>query len=400
MFPHAGSGELLNNMKRKTIFYRILLLMLTTADLAAQQKAAPFLNWHIAGELPAPAGRETSLGVAGPVAGVHRDVLLVAGGANFPDGAPWLGGKKMYYREGFVFRKDQNNSLHLLQSFLLPFTLAYSANCSIPQGVAFAGGENEGGLQNDVWLIQWDAVSQTVVTKNLPALPFAVTNASLAFHQNKLYLAGGERATDVSNELWVLDLADTVSGWKALPPLPKAVSHAVLVVQSNGKEDCLFLLGGRKRNPGGLSDLYASVFQFDLRKGVWSEKKALPYALSAGTGIAAGAHSILLFGGDTGETFHKTEALIAAISKETDAAKKQRLTEEKTVVQSTHPGFCRQVLLYDAAKNKWSSLDCIPFAAPATTTAVKWDGAVYIPSGEIKAGVRTPEILATDLTGL
>ncbi|MDQ3279035.1 MAG: sodium transporter, partial [Bacteroidota bacterium] len=171
------------------------------------------------------------------------------------------------------------------------------------------------------------------------------------------------------------------------------MSHAVLVVQSNGKEDCLYLLGGRKRNPGGLSSLYASVLQFRLQKGEWTEKRALPYAISAGTGVAAGNNAILLFGGDTGETFHKTEALIAAIAKEPDAEKKQQLADEKTGVQSSHPGFCRQVLQYDAKRESWSQQGCIPFPAPVTTTAVAWRSAVFLPSGEIKAGVRTPEIL-------
>lgn len=373
--------------------------MLTTAELAAQQKTAPALNWHIAGVLPAPAGQETTLGVAGSVTGVHQDVLLVAGGANFPERAPWLGGQKKYYSEGFVFRRDRTDSLLLLKSFSLPASLAYSASCSTPQGVVTAGGENETGILRKVLLLRWNEAAQTVEMKELPDLPFAVANASLAFHQNKLYLAGGERAADVTSELWTLDLSNTAAGWKQGPSLPKPVSHAVMVVQSNGKDDCLYFFGGRKRNAYSVSDLYASVFQFDFNKGVWSEKKPLPYALSAGTGIAAGKHFALLFGGDTGETFHKTEALIATISKETDAAKKQRLTEEKIIVQSTHPGFCRQVLLYDAKKDKWSPYGCIPFAAPATTTAVKWDYSVYIPSGEIKAGVRTPEILMAKISG-
>ena len=384
-------------MKQNTTLYLIFLLMLTTADLAAQQKSVPSLEWNVAGVLPAASGQSQSLGVAGPLAGVHQDVFFVAGGANFPEGAPWLGGKKKYYSEGFVFRRDANDSLRLFTSFSLPVSLGYSANCATPQGVVAAGGENENGLRNGVLLLRWDEASQTVVSNDLPALPFAVTNASLAFHQNKLYLAGGERAADVSSELWVLDLTDTASGWKQLPSLPKPVSHGVLVVQSNGKEDCLYLLGGRKRNPGGLSDLYASVFQFSLKKGAWSEKKPLPYALSAGTGVAVGSHFILLFGGDTGETFHKTEGLIAAIGKESDAVKKQQLNEEKITVQSTHPGFCRQVLLYDTKKDNWSPNGCIPFAAPVTTTAVKWGTAVYLPSGEIKAGVRTPEILRGQL---
>lgn len=384
-------------MKQHTTLYLIFLLMLTTGNLAAQQKAVNLLEWNVAGVLPAASGQPHSLGVAGPLAGVHQDVFLVAGGANFPEGAPWLGGGKKYYSEGFVFRRKETDSLHLFKSFSLPFSLGYSANCSTPQGVVAAGGENENGLRNTVLMLQWDEASQTVVIKNLPALPFPVTNASLAFHENKLYFAGGERAADVSNELWVLDWSDTASGWKQLAALPKPVSHAVLVVQSNGKEDCLYLLGGRKRKPGDVSDLYASVFQLNLKKGVWVEKRPLPYALSAGTGVAVGENDLLLFGGDTGETFHKTEALIAAIGRESDAQKKQQLNEEKITVQSTHPGFCRQVLLYDAKKDKWSPHGCIPFAAPVTTIAVKWGRAVYLPSGEIKAGVRTPEILSGHL---
>jgi len=37
------------------------------------------------------------MGVAGPLAGVDRGMLLVGGGCNFPDSMPWAGGKKKYY---------------------------------------------------------------------------------------------------------------------------------------------------------------------------------------------------------------------------------------------------------------------------------------------------------------
>lgn len=374
--------------------------MFFTADLEAQQTALPVTKWSVAGTLPPADGQTLSLGVAGPVTGVHQNGLIVAGGANFPGAAPWLGGQKKYYSEGFVFRKSATGTLQQAATFTLPFALGYSANCSTPGGIVAAGGENASGLRDDVLLLQWDAASQMVTIQSLPKLPFALANAALAFHQNKLYLAGGERAADVSAELLVLDPADLSAGWKKLASLPKPLSHAVMVVQSNGEEEGLYLIGGRKRNPGDLSELSASVYEFDLKKRTWTEKKSLPYAISAGTGIATGNRCILLFGGDTGETFHKTEALIAAISKEPDAAKKQQLNEEKTAVQSSHPGFCRQLLLYDTKKDKWSKGECIPFTVPVTTTAVAWEGSVYLPSGEIKAGVRTPEILKAEIKDL
>jgi len=367
--------------------------MLTTDAIWAQKKGA--VQWKIAAELPAANGQEKSLGVAGPVTGVNHDVLLVAGGANFPNAMPWLGGKKIYYSEGFVFKKA-NDSLNYFKRFKLPFSIAYTANCSTPKGVVAAGGESENGISNKVLLLQWNNATETVEVNYLPDLPLALTNAAIACNENIIYLAGGETKESVSNRFFSFDLENFSAGWKELSLLAKPVSHAVMVVQSNGHHNCIYLIGGRKKNAGSTSDLYASVYQFDLSTNKWQQKKSLPYALSAGTGVTTGDNGILVFGGDRGETFHKTELLIAEIATEKDEAKQQQLNQEKTALQASHPGFSNEVLLYNAKKDKWTKADCIPFDAPVTTTAVKWEGDVFIPSGEIKAGVRTPRILKTE----
>jgi N-acetylneuraminic acid mutarotase len=52
------------------------------------------------------------------------------------------------------------------------------------------------------------------------------------------------------------------------------------------------------------------------------------------------------------------------------------------------------VLLYISKKDEWKSVVCIPYDSPVTTTAVKWNDEVTIPGGEIRAGVRTPQILS------
>ncbi|HRF24216.1 MAG TPA: hypothetical protein PLR98_08635, partial [Chitinophagaceae bacterium] len=44
-----------------------------------------------------------SLGYAGPVTGIINNHLIIGGGANFPDSMPWLGGKKKYYDDAFIF---------------------------------------------------------------------------------------------------------------------------------------------------------------------------------------------------------------------------------------------------------------------------------------------------------
>jgi len=373
----------------------LVFFLFFTADLSAQKSKVRSIDWDIAGVLPSTNGK--ALGFAGPVAGTNNDVLIVGGGANFPDSMPWLGGKKKYYDDLYVFKKDERDSLIVFKSSRLPLSLAYSANVSTDHGIVVAGGENEGGISNKVLLIGWNNEMQDITIKNLPALPFAVTNASASVHNDIIYLAGGETANEVSDRFLSLDLNNVNGGWQTLPSLPKPVSHAVMVVQSNGKNDCIYLLGGRKRNAGSTSDLYSSAFQFDLKTKEWKEKGSLPYTLSAGTGVAVGANSILLFGGDNGATFHKTEELIAAINREKDEERKKQLTAEKIKLQSTHPGFCKQVLLYDAKKDQWKVAGCIPFDSPVTTTAVKWSDEIVIPGGEIRAGVRTPQILSAKI---
>ncbi|TXJ23550.1 MAG: hypothetical protein E6Q24_17720 [Chitinophagaceae bacterium] len=348
------------------------------------------IQWNTAATLPNVNGK-TSLGYAGPVAGVIDDKIIVAGGANFPDSMPWLGGKKKYYDDVAVFLK-KDNGLQLLLQLKLPDTIAYPAVCSAPQGIVYAGGEMQNGLSVKVWLIK-PASNNSIEFVSLPDLPQATTNASLTFSNNKLYFAGGETVNGVWSQFYSLDLNNQQSGWKELSALPKPASHGLLIAQS-GK---LFFIGGRMKTKSGISDLYASVYAYDFSANQWGEKKSLPYALSAGTGVAYGNNEILLFGGDKGETFHKAEELIAAIAAETDASKREALNQQKIKVQSTHPGFSKEVLIYNTDEDEWTVAGTIPFDVPVTTTAFSVGDAVYIPTGEIKAGVRSPKILSGQL---
>jgi N-acetylneuraminate epimerase len=379
-------------MNLSTLFL-LASLTLMADDSCAQEKKGRSFTWSVAAELPADSIAQKSLGFAGPVAGIHNNVLMVAGGANFPGKMPWLGGTKKYYPDVYVFAvKGASISLQE-KRFRLSSNIAYAACCSTPQGILYAGGENESGISSKVFLLQWDPKAESVVSKALPSIPVAVTNAAATSHGNMVYLVGGETNSSVSDQCLQLDLNNPETGWTLLPALPKQLSHAVVAVQSNGKQDCIYVLGGRKKNASGISDLYSSVFEFDLLENHWTEKKPLPYPLSAGTGMAAGKNAILLFGGDRGTTFSKVERLIAAISAEKNDLKKTALIEQKNELQSQHPGFSKAILSYHTIENSWTNKGLIPFEVGVTTTAVSAGNVLWIPGGEIKAGVRTPQIL-------
>lgn len=366
--------------------------------LTAQDKTGSTLGWELAATLPPDTNDTVALGVAGPVTGVHHGVLFVGGGANFPEGMPWMGGKKKYHSTLYAFTHEADGKLKPEGTYALPGPVAYSACSGTDSGVVYAGGENEDGLSKKVFLLQWDNASKKVAINTLPDLPVAITNASLVVEENRIYLAGGETTEGTTDIFLCLDLQDNNSGWEELPSLPKPVSHALLVSLQNDKGSSLFLIGGRKKNENGISDLYSTVYAFDFTGNKWKQQEPLPYPLSAGTGVVIEGKTILLFGGDKGETFHRTEKLIAAIAKENDQAIKEQLNQQKIKVQTSHPGFSNEVLQFNLDQEKWEHAGSIPLDAPVTTTAVKSGNFIWIPSGEIRAGVRTPNILVGRLS--
>ena len=158
--------------------YIYIIFMLQSAPLFAQNKSIPPIQWAVAAELPPFHNQIKSLGFAGPIAGVVHDKLIIAGGANFPEAMPWLGGKKKYYNEVYVFSKKENQVVLENINFKLLSTIAYAASCTTPVGIVYAGGENESGITNKVNLLQWDITLHNLSQTSLPNLPIAVTNAS------------------------------------------------------------------------------------------------------------------------------------------------------------------------------------------------------------------------------
>lgn len=392
---HEGRCHNMNQL-----FYFILLFtsLIITKPLMAQKKYN--LHWSVAATLPN-YNNDTVLqpGVAGAFAGVHNNILIIAGGANFPAGMPWEGGKKMYHNEIYILTHKSGKKYNWFtkKKFLLSQPIAYGASVSSDSGVICVGGENEQGISTGVFAIRWDNKKAHIMFETLPELPLPLTNVSATICGDVVYVGGGETTGAVSDKFMCLDLKNLQAGWQQLPSIPMPVSNAVMVAAAGEKSHSLFLIGGRRKTNSGISELYSSVLEFDLLKKAWISKTPLPYALAAGTGVVDNNHEILLFGGDRGAVFNKTEQLMVAIDNEKDATKKQLLLEEKRKLQINHPGFSDALLSFNMITDKWEQAGIIHFNTPVTTTAVKWNRCVFIISGEIRAGVRTPQILSAKI---
>lgn len=350
------------------------------------------MNWKVATILPIDCSSNmSSLGYAGVISGNYKDYVIVAGGSNFPDIMPWDGGKKKLYDKVYVYlRKDKK--LNLIQcKELLPEPVSYAASASFSNGIIYAGGETINGLSDKVYLMYF---TQNILHKEtLPSLPKPIANASIVIDNEKVYLLGGESLNGVTNQFIFLDLKNLNKGWVPLPSFPVFISHTVLLVQGSSDEKKIFVFGGRNRKNNGISDLYNTIYEYNFKKSKWVLKSKLPFRLSAGTGVSINDHQILLLGGDKGNTFHKVETLIAQINSVNDVLKKEKLLLEKKQVQLHHPGFSNEILLYDSKVNSCKRVGKSTLNFPVTTNAFMVDNQIFITSGEIRPGVRTPNIL-------
>jgi len=359
-----------------------------------RQEAIEKIEWSVAATLPSEDGLKEQPGLAGPAAGIIHNRLIVAGGANFPDGLPWHGAKKIYHDAIYVFEKFMERIIDpVVSPQKLPEPVAYCANVMMPDGMVYAGGENAQGISDKVVYVTYNSPSNEFGFSELSPLPLPLTNLAAAYNDHIIYVAGGNSKDGNSNKFFSLDVSKPGASWQSLPDIPVKISFAVMIVQSDGDHDCIYLIGGRRKNSNGLSDIFNTVYQFDIKDKHWRQKQSLPYAVSAGTGIANGSNHILLFGGDKGETFSKEEKLSSSIKNETDEQKNKIRVKEKIALLEAHPGFTSDVLLYNTITDTWGKINPLPPGTPVTTTAIKWGEDIIIPSGEIKAGVRTPGIL-------
>ncbi|NGM61789.1 hypothetical protein G5B30_07660 [Sphingobacterium sp. SGG-5] len=337
-------------------------------------------------DLPADSVGQPHLGLAGPLVGSVGSKVIIGGGANFPDGKPWEGGHKKYHGDVFVYTWH-NQILTYHHTDQLPSPLAYAACYSDNDKIYVVGGENEAGLSKGAYAIGIGA-DEDLVIDTLPNLPEGISSAGLVCVGHVLYLVGGETEKFTSDQILRLDSKGS-NTWENVQQLPHGISNAVVVAV--GKD--LYIMGGRYRVANEISPFSDRVYLFDTQENTISSLTSLPEPLAAAVGIRYKG-VIFFLGGDNAQTYHQVEELLLQAATEQDMTRKDSITQRKNRLQANHPGFSKKQLVYDIGAETWKALEAdFPFDMPVTTTAVRLDSNfLMIPSGEIKAGVRTDKI--------
>lgn len=382
----------------KGLFTIPVFIMLLNSEAFSQQDSKLSFEWENIATLENADGTK-SIGVAGAISAIFDQSLVIAGGANFPDKKPWEGGKKHYSDEIHILEKKESSfSWNKKVKGKLPFSIAYCGNTTTKQGIVYAGGENDLGLSKNAFLINFSAAKDQVYISALPDLPNALNNIFLCSIGNVVYAIGGDGPNLSSNAFLSLNLDRLADGWLRLADLPIALANSSVVVQDDAEGQKIYVIGGRAKDPSGISKLNNTLFIYSPKSNTWKKGApisiaSVPMNFSAGAALPLSDCKILIAGGDDGIVFNQIETYLSKIARATTAKEKKVLTDKKNQLVINHKGFNRGLLLYDTFTNTWSKIGELPFSSHVTTSAIKWGEYIVLPSGEIKPGIRTPNIM-------
>lgn len=396
-------------MKESARIIWFIFLLIISFSVLAQEEESTYNQWawDTLAVMPPSPGNTQQIGLAGAFSGIHNQALLIAGGANFPEGLPWEGGKKVWHDQIYVLDLENASDPKWIveAEWKLSLSLAYGLSIPTPQGLVCIGGSSYSNYSKQVFLLQWDREAQQIKQSNWPTLPQGISDMTGALMGNKIYLAGGRNEKGDGKFFHVLDITSARTleqGWRELAPWPGPPrSYAMSAVQNDGSQECLFLFGGRYGRKDSISVLLGDAFRYDPKKNEWQEVAAIRHpeegliSLSAGSSVASGANHILLLGGARGKLFSIFEQIaldVRSAKASGDSLAATNLASYRDSLQIYHPGFSQNIWAYHTITDTWAIAGKLPSGSQVTTIAHKWQESFIIASGEISPGVRTPEI--------
>ncbi len=317
-------------------------------------------------------------GFAGMFAGVSNQVLVAAGGANFPGKKPWEGGAKVWYADVFLLKKGA--AAWEKSPVSLPRPLGYGVSASYKNNIILAGGSDREQHHRDVYRIS--VQGDKVIIDSLAPMPYALANMAGALVGDVLFVAGGTLTPEGNPGKLFLALDLKHNKWITLDPWPGAERMNAVAAVADQR---FFLFSGIQvldTKEGKLRKVLEDGYCFvpSYRNGVlvgghWKVLAPMPRGVAAGPGPGPvfGKRYIVFPGGLDHQTAQHADPL-------------------------THPGFLPDILAYDLQQKKWMVFDRFPRAdMRLTAPTVVWDNRCFIINGELRPGIRSNAVLSFNL---
>lgn len=313
-------------------------------------------------ELPPIPDAAYAKGVSAPFCGYASGILVVAGGANFPDKSLLEGGTKKVYADIWAYDGAQWQHAGCMAD-----SVAYGATFQLDDALVFAGGNVNGITSDKVYKVQLSA-GKALLTE-LPALPLPMEQYGWSQYGDKLYLAGTAGVFCCQAGEWE---------WTRLCALPEPLVQPVAYATEKG----LFLWGGF--NPETLLAPDTGHF-LNLQTLQWESAPAIPdggtFVGASGTTLPDGR--LVVVGGVNRAIFERAlrntpEDRIPYLSREPEEYK-----------------FRQSVWLFDG--QRWACLGEVPETALAGAGVAVAAQGLLVTGGELKPGVRSPKTFTIGL---
>lgn len=363
---------------RRNILASVAMCAVISLSPAAEKSPSPQDGWQQLAPIP------DRVGYGGMFAGVLNGRLIAGGGSQFRDKPNWLQGTKVFSDRIFVLSHPEGRWIE--HELKLPKGAGHFASAATTDAIYFAGGVDATHCLREAWELR--AEGEKLALRTLPDLPLPLGYAAAAILGSRLYVAGGittPTSKEPSVEVWSLDLAASDSAgsraWRREPDLP-APGVFVAAAASDGKH--VYFIGGIgfTSAPESRATPSARVFRLTPGASKWERLPDLPGPRVGPASPCPVVDGRLFVIGGYAEVFPGA--------------------------QRDHPGFSRQTLLYSPAKDAWQDGPVLPHAtvvdrdAPGDTgpapmiaaPAVVWGDRVVVISGEVRASVRSPAVLA------
>ena len=312
-------------------------------------------------------------GVSAPFCGTLSGKMIMAGGANFPETPAAEGGSKRFYKDVFAVSSDGKWK----KIGDLPVPLAYGCSFTSGKRMVIAGGSNGDGPVADVYSLRLSGGKVNV--KRLSSLPAAVEQAGWAADGNDFYIVGGLADGRPSGVVYRGRYDGNDVKWEEAARLPEAMVQPVACVIDGS----LYVWGGFNPQTG---DVLTKGYVCDLKDFAFKETAGVPLeGTFTGASAVVADNKAVVIGGVDRTIFGKGLKLGG---------------KEKTQYMNMPPAhykFNGSIWMFDPASSMWKCIGTSGKTALAGAGVTLNDGYLHVAGGEIKPGMRTPEVWKTNI---
>ncbi|MBU0278218.1 cyclically-permuted mutarotase family protein [Gemella sp. zg-1178] len=324
------------------------------------------------GELPAPQGYEKNIGVANMLCGIIDNKIILGGGENFPYKSVLDGGDRVIHKFLYLIRPIEN-SFHIIDKTEFERPVAYGSTVEYNNIIFYVGGNR---------ILKINVINNKLHLQEYVNLPFNIERGIAHIQGGIIYYGLGCIDGEYTNRFFSFNIFTKEN--IELPSFPASGrEHSVSAIFG----DEIVVFGGANQTA------YTEGYKYNIKKKIWTTIGDVEIDGEKISVIAAGYTKIdddtlVVVGGFAKERWDEANYKLSHLRGE----EKQEFRKFYFTQELDYYNWNKKLLFYNHKTETWSSPGDIDFNPNCGNALVLINNSLYSIMGEIKPGIRTPEI--------